>query len=385
MGWNDGATIVGIGETKLGKRPGWSAVELQAEAVMAAVADAGLGLDDVDALFNLGPYSRPAQMFGLTLAQYLGIHPAMQASVDAGGTWSAMMQVANCVSAVQNGQCEVAVCTFGESVASGRVVGGRGWTSTAEMPEFEFAFGMFGAVTPYAMVAARHMAEFGTTEEAFGAIAIATRLHASRNENAFRRTPFTMEEYLASPMLSTPIRLFDCSTMVDGAGAIVVTTAERARDLDKVGVEVLGLSAHTSHRDVAQFTSFDDLQVQPVRDRAFGQAGVTIDDIDVAQIHDAFTISTLVYLEELGFCPRGQGGAYALEGNLDLGARCPVNTAGGLLSQGHVAGMLHVTEAVRQLRGDGGERQVDGADVAVVAGGGGIFGVNAVMVLGRAR
>ena len=385
MGWNDGATIVGIGETKLGKRPGWSAVELQAEAVMAAVADAGLGLDDVDALFNLGPYSRPAQMFGLTLAQYLGIHPAMQASVDAGGTWSAMMQVANCVSAVQNGQCEVAVCTFGESVASGRVVGGRGWTSTAEMPEFEFAFGMFGAVTPYAMVAARHMAEFGTTEEAFGAIAIATRLHASRNENAFRRTPFTMEEYLASPMLSTPIRLFDCSTMVDGAGAIVVTTAERARDLDKVGVEVLGLSAHTSHRDVGQFTSFDDLQVQPVRDRAFGQAGVTIDDIDVAQIHDAFTISTLVYLEELGFCPRGQGGAYALEGNLDLGARCPVNTAGGLLSQGHVAGMLHVTEAVRQLRGDGGERQVDGADVAVVAGGGGIFGVNAVMVLGRAR
>ena len=385
MGWNEGAAIVGIGETKLGLRPGWSALELQAEAVMAAVADAGLGLDDVDALFNLGPYSRPTQMFAMTLAQYLGIHPAMQAAIDAGGTWSAMIQVANCVSAVQNGHCEVAVCTFGESVASGRVVGGRGWTTTAELPEFELPFGMFGAVTPYAMLAARYMAEFATSEEDFGAIAIATRLHASRNENAFRRTPFTMEEYLASRMISTPIRLLDCSTMIDGAGAIVVTSAERARDLDKVRVEVLGLSSHMSHRDVGQFTSFDDLKVRPIRDQAFAQAGVTLEDIDVAEIHDAFSISTLLYLEELGFCPRGQGGAYALEGNLDLGARCPVNTHGGLLSQGHIGGMLHVTEAVRQVRGDGGERQVEGAEVAMVAGGGGIFGVNAVMVLGRAR
>ena len=379
-----GTAIVGVGETRLGKRPGRTALELQAEAVMAALADAGLGREDVDGVFNLGPYSQPSQMFAMTFSEYLGFHPTVQGSIDAGGTWSAMLMVANCIWAVQSGMANVAVCTFGEAAATGRPVSGKGWTTTADLPEFELPFNVTGAVVPYALIASRHMAEFGTTPEVFGAIAASARRHAALNDNAFRRTPFTFEEYLASRMVSTPLRLLDCSTMVDGAGAIVVTSMERARDLRRPPVEVLGAASYLSHRNVGQFAGFDELRVADVGRRALGQAGVALDDVDVAEIHDAFTISTLVYLEDLGFCARGEGGDYVLSGAIDLGGACPVNTHGGLLSQGHVGGFLHVTEAVHQLRGGCGPRQVEGAEVALVAGGGGIFGVNAAMVFGKA-
>jgi acetyl-CoA acetyltransferase len=381
--FGSGTAVVGIGETRVGKRPGRTALELQAEAVIAALADAGLGRDDVDGLFNLGPYSQASQMFAMTLAEYLGIHPTAQGSIDAGGTWSAMLMVANCVWAVHSGTCHVAVCTFGEAAATGRPVAGRGWTTNADLPEFEVPFGVTGAVVPYALLASRHMAEFGTTSEGLAAIAMSARRHAALTDNAFRREPFTLDDYLASRMISTPLHLLDCSTIVDGAGAIVVTTADRARDLPHPPVNVLSVASHLSHRNVGQFRSFDELEIADVATRLFERAGLTVDDVDVAEIHDAFTISTLLYLEELGFCKRGEGGDYAASGQIDLGGRCPVNTAGGLLSQGHVAGMLHFTEAVRQLRHDCGARQVEGAEVALVAGGGGIFGVNAAMLLGR--
>jgi acetyl-CoA acetyltransferase len=379
------SAIVGVGETKLGKRPGWSGLELQAEAIIAALADAGLGREDVDGVFNLGPYSQHAQMFAMTMSEYLGIHPTVQGSIDAGGTWSAMLMVANCVWAVESGHCNVAVCSFGEAAATGRPVAGRGWTTTAELPEFEYPFGVTGAVVPYALLTSRHMAEFGTTVEGLGAVAASARRHAALNDNAVRRTPFTMEEYLASRMISTPLRLLDCSTIVDGAGAIVVTTQDRARDLRQRPVTVMSVESHLSHRNVGQFTSFDDLRIREVGARALGRAGVGLDDVDVLEVHDAFTMSTLLYIEELGFCRRGEGSEFALGGGLDLGEKCPVNTHGGLLSQGHVGGFLHVVEAVRQLRGECGDRQVAGAEVAMVAGGGGIFGVNAAMLLSQLR
>lgn len=380
----EGAAVAGIGETPLGRRPGTTTLDLQAEAVRLAVADAGLGLADIDGLFNLGPYSRPAQMFAMTLAEYLGLRPTVVASVDAGGTLSAMLMVANAVWAVQSGQCRVAVCTFGEASVSGRVVAGRGWTSTADTIEFEEPFGVVGNVVPYALMASRHMAEYGTTEEALWAVAASARRHAARNPNAARRELFTFEEYLASRMIATPLRVLDCSTMVDGAGAVVITSATQARHLPHPSAVVLGLAAQMSHRNVNQFPGFAELTIGPVGERALKHAGLGLEDVDVAEIHDAFTLSTLVFLEELGFCGRGEGGPYALEGNLDLGSACPVNTHGGLLSQGHVGGFLHLTEAVKQLRGGEGDRQVPGAEVAMVAGGGGMFGVNAVLLLGRA-
>jgi acetyl-CoA acetyltransferase len=383
MTFGEGCAIVGIGETALGSQPGRTALDLQAEAVRTALADAGLGPGDVDGLFNLGPYSRPAQMFAMTLAEYLGLSPSVQASIDAGGTMSPVMMVANAIWAIRSGLCAVAVCTFGEAAATGRVKAGRGWTSTADTVEFEEPYGIVGAVVPYALLASRHMAEFGTTEGTLFEVAASARRHAALTPNAVRRTPFTIDEYRASRMIATPLRLFDCSTMVDGGGALVITSADRARDLRHDPVSVLGVAAQMTHRNAGEFPGFDELGIGAVGRRALGMAGVEIGDVDVAEIHDAFTISTVVYLEELGFCARGETGAHAAGGHLDHGARCPVNTHGGLLSQGHVAGMLHFTEAVKQLRGKEGERQVPGAEVAMVAGGGGILGVNAVMLLGR--
>jgi acetyl-CoA acetyltransferase len=381
----EGTAIVGVGETRLGLFPDRTTVDLQAEAVMAALRDAGLGRADVDGLFNLGPMSQPIPLFGMMLAEYLGIHPTLQTVVDAGGTWSMIHLLVSCVQAVQSGLCSVAVGTFGENAATGRTVAGRGWTTTAGWPEYEVPFGISGAVTPYALLASRHMAEFGTTSDALCEVAMSARRHASLNENAFRRSLFTRDEYFASRFVSTPLRLLDCSTIIDGAGAVVVTSAERARDLPNRPVEVLSYASHLSHRNVGQFTSFDDLKIGDMTATALGRAGLALSDIDVVEVHDAFTFSTLLFVEEIGLCGRGECGAYAAGGGLDIGGPCPVNTHGGLLSQGHVGGMLHVTEAVHQVRGTAGPRQVMGAEVAMVAGGGGMFGGNAALTVGVAR
>jgi acetyl-CoA acetyltransferase len=352
---------------------------------VAALDDAGLGRSDIDGLFNLAPMAQPIPLFAMSLAEYLGIHPVFQSSVDAGGTWSIMAMILNCVQAVQSGQCSVAVCTYGEPFATGRSAGGRGMTTTAGWPAYEAPFGIAGAVVAYALLASRHMAEFGTTEEALCAVAMSARRHAALNEGAFRRSLFSEAEYFDSRPISTPLRLFDCSTIVDGAGALVVTSKERADDLRQPAVQVLSHAGHMSHRDVGQFTSFDDLRVRESTQMALQAAGLSITDVDLAVVHDAFTISTLVFVEEMGLCPRGQGGPYAQSGGLDLGGSCPINTHGGLLSDGHLAGVRHAIEAVRQLRGMAGTRQVQGAEVALIAGGGGMFGGNAVMALGRDR
>jgi acetyl-CoA acetyltransferase len=376
--------IVGIGESRVGRRPGWTAVELQAEATLAALEDSGLTPRDVDGVFNLGPYSNPSLMFALTLSEYLGMRPSIQSSIDAGGTMSMMLMVANALHAVDSGLCQVAVCTFGEAAATGRTVRGRGWTSPTAQPEFETPVGVIGAVVPYALLAARHMKEFGTSTDDLYEVAASARRHAGLNENAFRRDPLTYEDYVSSRMISTPFRVHDCSTIVDGAGALVITTRNRAMDKSMRSVSVLGFASNATHRDVSQFPGFDELQIGKVCGRACARAGIALSDVSVALIHDAFTFSVLLYLEELGFCGRGEAGAFVREGNADLGSKCPVNTHGGLLSQGHVGGMLHIVEAVRQLRGQAGARQVPRAGIAMVAGGGGVFSTNGVMILAPA-
>jgi acetyl-CoA acetyltransferase len=375
--------IVGLGETRLGKRPGTTAVELQAEAVLAALADAGLKVADVDGLFSLGPYSRPSMMFASTLGEYLGIEASMQATIDAGGVNSPMLMVLNAASAIQEGRCKVAVVVFGEASATAKPIQGPGMTSTAEDIEFEAPFGIVGTVVPYALLANRHAALYGSKPEHLGAIACSARRHALLNPNAVMKKPMDMATYLAARLIADPLRLLDCSVIVDGAGAVVLTCLDRARDLPHAPVSLLGWAMRASHRNVGQFPDFPDLRIGETAQHALGQAGIALADVDVAAIHDAFTITTLVFLEELGFCQRGEGGDYVLAGHIDLGSRCPVNTHGGLLSQGHVGGMLHVIEAARQLRHGCGDRQVPDAEIAMVAGGGGIMGVNGVYILGR--
>lgn len=382
MGVTKGAAIVGIGETRLGRLPGSTACELQAEAVLAAVADAGLARADVDGLLSLGPYSHPSMMFAATLSEYLGLRPTYQSTVDAGGIVTPMLMATTAINAIQAGLATTVVCAFGDPALTGRRAAGHGMTTTADSIEYEEPFGVVGTVVPYALLADRRMTQFGTTERDLGTVAVSARNFAVKRKNSVRRKPITIDDYLASPVVASPLRRLDCSSVVDGAGAFVVTSAERAADLRRPAVTVMGMAMRASHRNVGQFTSFDDLDIRGIAQQALRTAGVTIDDVDVAQVHDAFTISTVVFLEEIGLCGRGEVGDYVRDGNIDLGGKCPVNTHGGLLSQGHVGGMLQVTEAVCQLRGEAEAAQVPDARVAMVAGGGGIFGMNAVMLLG---
>jgi acetyl-CoA acetyltransferase len=376
------ARIVGIGETALGSFPDRTAVDLQAEAITHALADAGLRGSDVDGLFVLGPYSQPSIMFGLTVGEYLGLTPAVQSVIDAGGTVSMITMLVQAVRAIEAGECQVVVCAFGENAATGRPAGAHGWTSNDRV-EFEEPYGIVGTVVPYALLASAYMAEFGTRPEDLGAIAISARRHASRRENAVRRKPMDLDTYLGSRTIAEPLRLLDCSSIVDGAGALVLSSAELANESRHGDIRLLGAACRATHRNVGQFPGFEDLKLRELGRSALEQAGLSLDDVDVALIHDAFTISTAIYLEGLGFCEPGGVGDYARAGGLDLGSRCPVNTHGGLLSQGHVGGVLHFVEAVRQLRGDAADSQVEGATVAMVAGGGGILGTNGVAVLGR--
>lgn len=378
--WSAGA-IVGIGETSLGKLPRQTAVDLQTEAVRLALADAGLARDDVDGLLSLGPYSNPSMMFAAGLGEHLGLRTNYQSTVDAGGILTPMAMAFTALAAIDAGLCHTVVCVFGDPALTGRKAAGRGMTSTADGVEFEEPFGLVGTVVPYSLLADNRMHRYGTTEEDLGLLAVTARDYASRRDNAYRRNPMTLDDYFASPMIASPLRLFDCSSIVDGAGAFVITSTDRAADARHDPVFVRSLATDASHRNVGQFPDWEDLQLRPLAQRALARAGAVIDDIDVAQIHDAYTISLAAYLEELGFCERGELGGYLRDGHIAPGGACPVNTHGGLLSQGHVGGMLHMTEAVLQLRGTAGRSQVPGAHRAMVAGGGGIFGANAVMVL----
>lgn len=375
--------IVGIGETQVGKQPGRTATDLQAEAVIRACDDAGISVGDLDGLFDMGPYSRPFPMFSANLTEYLGIRLRRQATIDVGGILSPLHMINNAAWAIQRGECSLVACTFGEAAATGRTKKGRGWTMDADDLEFEEPFGLVGSVVPYAMVMARYMAEYGSSPEEFGAIAMSARRHALMNDNAVMRKPLTMDEYLGSRPIALPIRLFDCSIIVDGAGAIIVASPDRAKELGRTPIEVRSSTMLSSHRNIGQFPGIGELGIGEVGRRALDQAGISLSDIDLLQVHDAFTISVVVFLEELGFCRPGTAGRVALEGGIDLGSDCPVNTNGGHLSQGHVAGFLHITEAVRQLRGDAGVRQVENAEFVMVAGAGGYFGMTGAMILGR--
>jgi acetyl-CoA acetyltransferase len=378
----DDVVIIGIGETPLGKLPTMSSVQIQALAVLEALKDCGQELRALDGLINLDPYSTPNSMFSLTLAEYLGLKPSFLSTIDVGGTVTGMTMLQQAIWAIGAGHCAMAAVVYGENNLTGRpkhlhgvymrnLLGGEEW---------EEPFGMQGLVIPYALLAQRYLDEYQATPDDFGAVAVVTRQHALLNDNAQMKKPMTHADYLASRMISTPLRLLDCSLVSDGGGALILTTRERARRLGARAVRVSSMAMRATHNSVSQLPNIVDLGMRAAAADAFASAGLGPSDIDVAELHDAFTISVLITLEAMGFCAAGQGGAYVRSGATALGGACPVNTHGGLLSQAHVGGMLHLTEAVRQLRGEAGARQVDGARTAVVSGNGGIFSVCGAMV-----
>jgi acetyl-CoA acetyltransferase len=352
---------------------------LEAQVIREALEDAGLALADVDGVCH-GQSS-------VGLAEYLGIHPRFTDSTNTGGS-SYEIHVEHAAAAIAAGLCEVVLGVYASTPHSDRRQGRsrefRRPPGPDPMGEWELPYGMRMPMGPYALAASRHMAEFGTTSEQLAEIAVSTRAWAALNPRARYQDPITVEDVLASPIQSSPLHLLDCCLVTDGAGAFVMTTAERARDRPKPPVYVLGAATCHDHSMISQMP---DLTVTPgvvSGAGAFRQAGVKPSDIDVLMAYDSFTITALLHLEDLGFCAKGEGGAFVEGGRTAPGGLLPMNTNGGGLSYTHPGqyGMFLIVEAARQLRGEAGPRQVRGAEIAVAHGSGMVLSVMSTLVLG---
>lgn len=373
-----GIAIAGVAESDLGDAaPGTRPVDLMAQAAVRALADAGLELAEVDGLFAA---TTQAPMATLLLGEYLGIRPRYSDSTQVGGS-SFVAHLQHAAAAMDAGLCDVALVAYGSTQ---RLVG-RASASVQEVDPFEAPYRPLLPVTAYALAAARHMHEYGTTREQLAEVAVAARSWAALNPAAYRREPLTIEDVLGAPMVCDPLGLRDCCLVTDGGAAAVVVSAERARSLrSAMPVAVLGVGEAHWHRHVS---SMPDLTVTAARDsgaRAFSAAGLGPGDVDVAMLYDAFTITPILFLEDLGFCAKGEGGAFVEGGRIGPGGELPVNTNGGGLSYQHpgMYGLLEIVEAVRQLRGQCGDRQVPGAQVALVHANGGVLSSQCTALLG---
>lgn len=374
--------IVGAAESDLGKVPGKTAVELQAQAARGALLDAGLKLQDVDAVFA----HTDDRFSSLQLSEYLGIRPRFTDTSNVGGM-SNIMHVRHAMAAIQAGLCEVALISYGSTQLSD---GSRKLTGIVEDPrsprgQFILPYGQLSPIGYYAMVAQLHMQRYGTTHEALAEVAVAARQWGNLNPKAYRKGPLSMDDVMASPLVAAPLRQRDCCLVTDGGGALIVTRADIARTLAKPAVYVQGIAESFSHH----YTPFEledwlDTGVAATADAAFQMAGLERKDIDVVQIYDHFTIGVLQSLEELGFCPRGEAKDFVQGGRLAPGGAFPINSSGGGLSYGHpgMFGIFLVIEAVRQLRGECGERQLPHARHALCHAPGLVFSANTTMILG---
>jgi acetyl-CoA acetyltransferase len=352
---------------------------LEASMVAQALADAGLTIDDVDGICHAGS--------AVQLAEYLGVHPRFLDSTNTGGS-SFEIHAEHAAAAIAAGLCDVVVSVYAATPRSDRTQGRKMVRPVFPGPnpnlEWEAPFGLRMPLGPYALAASRHQAVYGTTSEQLAQIAVSTRQWASLNPRARYRDPITVDDVLASPMQCTPLHLLDCCLVTDGAGAFVMTSAERARDLAKPPVLVLGAGTSQDHGMISQMP---DLTVTPGAvsgPNAFAMAGITPSDVDVLMGYDSFTITALLHLEDLGFCAKGEGGAFVADGRTGPGGSLPMNTNGGGLSYTHpgMYGMFLIVEAVRQLRGEGEARQVPGAEIAVAHGSGLVLSVMSTLVLG---
>lgn len=374
--------IVGVAESdELGRLPHKSALALHMEAAHNALADAGLRKQDVDALFTSG------RNMANEIPEYLGIRPRFIGGTQVGGC-SFILHVEHAMAAIRAGLCEVALITHGESGFSRIGMLAPRWGEDSNNVQFELVYGHAGPSTGYALVATRHMHVYGTTQQQMAEVAVATRKWASLNPKALMRDPITIDDVLNSRLIAWPFHLLDCCLVTDGGGAVVVTSAERARDLAKPPVYVLGTGECVTHQMVSQMPNFHQWDAAIVSGRhAFEMAGVRPEDIDVAELYDAFTIVPILALEALGFCKPGEGGPFVSGQRTAPGGDFPMNTNGGGLSYTHTGmyGIFTIIEAVRQLRGECGPRQVPGARLALCHGTGGTWSSAATMIVSTER
>lgn len=385
----DSTCIAGVGWTAYTRSSGASVEQLAVEAVRAAADDAGLDVQDIDGLVT---YGLGDTAYTGVVGTSLGLKDLGYFSDQTAGGNYACAAVLQAAMAVASGQAKHVAVYRALNGASGIRYGGASWShemattglfSDAE-PQFLDTCGLTMPAQHFAMLARRHMIEYGTDHRDFAAVAINSRAHAVLNERAQMRKPIDLADYEASPWIAEPFRLLDCCVQTDGGCALIVTTADRARDLRKPPVRILsGATSSRAGRGV-MWTNFAEdhscCYATRIADRLFAQAGVTRSDIDFAELYDCFTYSVLVQLEDFGFCEKGEAGAFFRAGHARLGGTLPVNTHGGLLSEGYIHGLNSVTEAVIQLRGEAGARQVTDAELGLVTAGGAAYSGSAVIL-----
>jgi len=379
-----GAAIAGVDESdQIGQTPGKSAIQLAAEAARNALRDAGIEMSEVDGLFTCGFGAMPA----LEVAEFLGMQPRYFDGTGVGGS-SFVIDVEHAMSAIHAGLIDVALIVHGEHGFSARTLpGGTGRAGTTPFStggQFTLPFGVQTPTSAYSLAATRHMATYGTTGEQLAEIAVATRKWAALNPKAMMRAPLTIDDVMSSPYIAYPFHRNDICLVTDAAGAVVVVSPARAASLRKKPVWVLGTGEHLTHRDMVAMPDYTVTPAKVSGEQAFGMAGVSHDDIDIAMIYDSFTYTVLVTLESLGFCKPGEGGAFVSNQRTAPGGEFPLNTNGGGLSYTHpgMYGIFTLLEATRQLRGECGERQVAGARIALCNGTGGYLSSTGTVVLG---
>ena len=387
MSLKNKVAIVGVGESDIGKVPGMSGLGLNTQAMRRALDDAGLKPSDVDGLLTAYSFTESYTMLGSSMAEYTGLKPKMCASMVAGGASPGIM-LRHAAQAIAMGMAETVLVCAGENRATGL---GReaaiAVLANVGHPQFEKPYG--GSIPGfYAMVAKRHMHEFGTTREQLASVAVNTRAHAMLHPNAQMKVPLTIEQVLSSKPIADPLHMLDCCLISDAAGAFVVTSAERAMDLRQKPAYLWGVGEMHTHEHIMCAPSMTHFGAAQSGRLAYEMAGVTPQDIDVAQLYDCFTIVPIIELEELGFVSPGEGGAFFEQGHARIGGRLPVNTHGGMLSHAHAGaagGLFGIVEAVRQLRGNEGVRQVQGAELALVHNEGGILSSHCTMILSNQK
>lgn len=375
--------IVGVGESEIGRVPHMTGLGLNAQAARRALDDAGLKVSDIDGVLTAYSLTEPYFMLGSVICEYLGLKPRFNASIIAGGASPAVM-LKHAAEAIVAGQAETILVCAGENRATGQ---SRDAAVAALMavghPYFEQPY---GASIPgfYAMIAKRHMHEYGTTREHLAHVAVTTRAHALLHPNAHMKTPLSLEQVLGAKAIADPLGMLDCCLISDAGGAFIVTSAERARDLKSQPAFVQGIGEYHTHEHLMCAPSLTTFGARESGRVAYEMAGLGPADIDVAELYDCFTIVPLIELEDLGFCKPGEGGAFFAEGHARLGGKLPVNTHGGMLSHAHAGaagGLFGLVEAVRQLRGGLGARQVQDAEVALIHNEGGILSSHCTVIL----
>lgn len=382
---NRSPVIVGIGLSDAPVAPHLSAEEHHAQALQRALADSGVNKADIDG------YASAAIVGGdaAAMAEYLGIdHRWIDGTMTGGSAFE--FHVQHAAAAIRDGICDTVLITYGSDYFSriGRVLGtGHGGGPSAPLTGpamFHTPYGL-SLVGAYAMVAQRHMHEFGTTSEQLAEIAVGVREFAGLNPDAQYRDPITVDDVLNSRMIADPLHKLDCCVVSDGGGAVIMTTAERAADLAQPAVHVRSAGGAQTHWNVSQMPDFTTSAAARFVDKLYANAGVKPVEIDTIQLYDSFTITVLLLLEDLGFCPKGEGGRFVAEGHLRRGGRLPMNTDGGGLSASHsgMRGIFLIIEAVRQLRGQAGVAQVPNCELALVGGSGGWLSMIGAVILGK--